>query len=278
LIFLRQIEDVTQTDLWRLPFLLSIVIIAVAFWMRLKLKESPQFSALKAKHQVARQPLRDLLKSSSRTLGIVVGLRMAENGGSSIYQTLAVSYIVTVMGAPGAVGSVSLLAAALVGAAVVPVAGLLTDRYGRVPVYRGFAFFQLLAAVPVWWVLSQGNPVASIVACSVAFAGVSGMFGSQGALLPELFGARHRYIGVSAARETSAVIAGGVAPLIGALLIAWSARELGSPSAAWMLIAAYLCLLTTITLLTTFVTPEPRGRDLGDLNDAVRGKRNGDAP
>lgn len=277
LIFLRNIVDVTQTDLWRLPFLLSVVIIAVAFWMRLKLKESPQFSALKATHQVAQRPLRDLLKSSARTLGIVVGLRMAENGGSSIYQALAVSYIVTVMGAPGAVGSVSLLAAALVGAAVVPVAGWLTDRFGRVPVYRGFALFQLLAAVPVWWVLSQGDPVASVIACSIAFAGVSGMFGAQGALLPELFGARHRYIGVSAARETSAVIAGGVAPLIGAWLIGWSASELGSPKDAWIFIAAYLCLLTTITLLTTFVTPEPRARDLGDLHDAVHGKRNGNA-
>jgi MHS family metabolite:H+ symporter-like MFS transporter len=236
--------------------------------MRLKLKESPQFRTLEARHQVARRPLRDLLRKSSRTLAIVIGLRMGENGGSSIYQALAVSYIVSIMGAPGALGSVSLLAAALVGAAVVPVAGWLTDRFGRVPVYRGFALFQLSSAVPIWWVFSRGDPVSSVIASSLGFAGVSGMFGSQGALLPELFGSQHRYIGVSTARETSAVIAGGIAPLIGALLIGWSASQLGSARAAWMPIAGYLCLLTMITLITTFVTPEPRGRDLGDVHDA----------
>lgn len=273
LIFLRQIDDVTQTELWRVPFLLSIVVVAVAFWMRLRLKESPHFAALRAGNQVSERPLRDLMRHSRRTVGIVIGLRMAENGGSSIYQTLAVSYIVGVMGAHGAIGSISLLSAALVGSAMVPIAGLLSDRYGRVPVYRSFALLQLLIAFPVWWIFSHGEPIASIVASSIAFAAVSGMFGAQGAMLPELFGARHRYIGVSAARELSAVIAGGVAPFLGAVLIGWAAHHLGSAKAAWALIAAYVCVLTSITVAATFVTPESRGRNLGAADDADRERR-----
>jgi MFS transporter, MHS family, metabolite:H+ symporter len=94
------------------------------------------------------------------------------------------------------------------------------------------------------------------------------MFGAQAALLPELFGARHRYIGVSAAREASAVIAGGIAPFIGAALISWSTTHLGSAKDAWVLIAAYVALLSLITTVTTFFTPETRGRDLGDPRDA----------
>ena len=75
--------------------------------------------------------------------------------------------------------------------------------------------------------LSLGNETLSIVAVAVALVAVWGMFATQGALLPELFGARHRYIGVAAGREVSAVIAGGIAPLIGASIIAWTTSHYG---------------------------------------------------
>jgi MFS transporter, MHS family, metabolite:H+ symporter len=156
---------------------------------------------------------------------------------------------------------------------VVPLAGMLSDRCGRVIVYRSFAIFQLLIAFPVWWVFSRGDVTSSLVVMSIALgAGVWGMFGTQGALLPELFGARHRYIGVAVAREVSAVVAGGVAPLMGAGIIAWTTSLYGGTKEAailsWVPLAAYLFLLTGITIITTLYTPEPRGRDLDDLRDA----------
>src|SRR3954462_7225874 len=222
-VLLLRIDNLTETWLWRLPFLLSVVIIAVAIWIRLKLKESPEFAKLEARHQVEERPLADLLANSKRTILLGIGLRFGENGGTSIYQALAVSYIVGVVGLKGPVGALSLVIAAAVGAVVVPLSGWLSDRHGRVIVYRSFAIFQLLIAFPVWWVLSQGDVASSLAVIAVALgAGVWGMFGAQGALMPELFGSHHRYIGVSLAREVSAVIAGGVAPLIGASIIAWT--------------------------------------------------------
>jgi len=104
--------------------------------------------------------------------------------------------------------------------------------------------------------------------------GVWGMFGAQGAFLSELFGARHRYIGVAMAREVSAVIAGGVAPLVGAGIIAWTTNFYGDDKEAailsWVPLAAYLSLLSVVTIVTTYYTPEPRGRDLDDPRDAVQ--------
>jgi len=70
------------------------------------------------------------------------------------------------------------------------------------------------------------------------------------------------------AREASAVLAGGIAPLIGAALITWSASLFGSTRDAWILIACYVTLLSLITVVTTFLTPETRGRDLDDPRDA----------
>jgi MFS transporter, MHS family, metabolite:H+ symporter len=184
-----------------------------------------------------------------------------------------VSYIVGVVGLKGEIGALSLVFAPAVGALVVPLAGILSDRYGRVIVYRSFAILQLLIAFPVWRVLSGGDVAASLIVMSIALGvGVWGMFGAQGALLPELFGARHRYIGVAVAREVSAVIAGGVAPLIGSALIAWTTSRYGGTKEAailsWIPLAAYLSLLTVLTIITTFFAPEPRGRDLDDLRDA----------
>ncbi|MNL50484.1 shikimate transporter [compost metagenome] len=125
----------------------------------------------------------------------------------------------------------------------------------------------------MWWVLSLGNVVASVVAISIALGiGTWGMFGTQAALMPELFGSRHRYMGVSIAREVSAVIAGGIAPMIGAGIIALVvASHDGDASAgvnAWLPIACYLTLLTLITLYTTFKTPETLNRDLDEPRDA----------
>src|SRR3954471_21900770 len=268
-ILLLRIDNVAETWLWRLPFLLSVVIIAVAIWIRLSLKESPEFAKLEARHQVDDRPLAHLLENSKKPVLLGIGLRMAENGGSSIYQALAVSYIVGTVGLKGPIGALCLVFAATLGALTVPLAGILTDRYGRVIVYRCFALFQLLIAFPTWWILSQGEIVSTVAAITVALGiGAWGMFGASGALLPELFGAKHRYIGVSVAREASAVLAGGIAPLIGAALITWSASLFGSTRDAWILIACYVTLLSLITVVTTFLTPETRGRDLDDQGDA----------
>ena len=272
-VLLLQIQDVAETWLWRVPFLLSVFIIAVAIWIRLRLKESPEFTKLEARHQVDDRPFAHLLQNSMKTVLLGIGLRMAENGGSSLYQALAVSYIVGVVGLEGRFGALSLVFAPAVGALVVPLAGMLSDRYGRIIVYRSFAIFQLLTAFPVWWVLSLGDVTSSLVVMSIALGvGVWGMFGTQGALLPELFGARHRYIGVAMAREVSAVIGGGMAPLMGSGIIAWTTGLYGGTKEAailsWVPLAAYLFLLTGITVITTFYTPEPRGRDLDDLRDA----------
>ncbi len=246
---LLRIEDVSQSWLWRVPFLLSVVIIAVAIWIRLKLKESPTFTKLEARHEVDQHPMAHLLTKSRKAVLVVMGLRMAENGGSSIHQSLAISYMVAVMGLKGQTGTVALLLAGLTGAVIVPLTGLLSDRVGRVPVYRWYAGYQLLIAFPVWWVLSRGEPVSSVIAISVALVAVWGMFATQGALLPELFGARHRYIGVAFGREISAVIAGGVAPLIGASIIAWTTSHYGGTKEAamlsWIPLASYVAILSS---------------------------------
>jgi len=100
----------------------------------------------------------------------------------------------------------------------------------------------------------MGIPVVTVVVIAISYGiGVNVMLGAQCAALPELFGARHRYIGVAIAREFSAIIAGGIAPFVGALLLGWFSNS-------WIPLAMYVVVLTSITLYTTFVTPRPGRR------------------
>mgnify|MGYP005990495685 CR=1 FL=1 len=272
---------ITETWLWRVPFLASVVILAVAMWLRLHLKESPTFKKLEIRDQIDARPLTNLVKHSRPSLLRGIGLRLAENGSSSMYQALAVAYVTSAaVGITGPIGALSLVFAASLGSIVIPIAGKLSDKYGRVKTYRGFAYFQLVSAFPIWWALSKGDVVLTIVVISLALGiGTWGMFGSQSAFMAELFGARQRYLGVSVAREVSAVLSGGIAPLIGAWIIATVVSADGGPSVpgaglgSWVFIAGYLCILTLITIGTTYITPDPANRDLDDPRDAITAAR-----
>ncbi|BAT19610.1 MFS transporter [Asaia bogorensis] len=272
---LTGVPDITQTMLWRVPFVGSAVLLLIALYMRMRLKESPTFAKIKEdeRHEETGS-LRETLTTSWRPILAGMGLRMAENGGSSIYQVLAISYLVHTIGMNSQWGTLVLIGAALVGGVTIPVAGWLSDRFGRVRVYRGFALLQAVSALPVWYVFSQGHPIPSAIALSFALGVATwGMFGTQGALLPEMFGLRHRYTAVSFTREFSSVIAGGVSPMVGQFLIAMFARfnigGVGSGKYAWIPLSVYVVFLACLAILATFYVPETRGRDLMAQEDAL---------
>jgi len=255
--------EVLLAGVWRIPFLASILLIVVAVFIRMRLRESPTFIQLEKQEQVAKSPLKEIFSSSFPNVLRGIGLRMAENGGSYLFNTLAVSFVVGTIGVGAWIGPLAVAVGSLVGMISVPLAGHLSDRWGRIPVYRFGAAVLLVLAFPGWWLLSLGNPAIIIIVIAIAIGfGVNTMLGSQCALLPELFGNRHRYIGVAVSREFSAVLAGGIAPVFGAWLIAVS-------NGSWVPLAIYVFVLSAITFATTFLVPETRSRDLTLLGDAT---------
>ncbi len=246
---------------WRVPFLLSVLLIAVALWIRSRLRESPAFIHLEAQDQVIDHPIRDLMTHSRGNVLRGIGLRMAENGGSYLFQTLAVSFAVTA-GVTKSWGSLAVAISSVVGIFTVPLAGKISDRVGRKPVYRTGALVVMLVSFPGWYLLSTGNVALAVIVITAAISfGVCVMLGAQCAMLPEFFGNRRRYVGVASSREISAVLAGGIAPILGAWLLAITHN-------AWWPLAIYAFVLAGITFGTTFFVPETRGRDLNLLTDA----------
>lgn len=256
---------VLQGWLWRVPFLASFILIVVAVFIRLKLKETPAFQELEKHKNVVKNPIGALWKHSKKNVLVGIGLRMGENGNSSIYSALLVSFMsmpAGVFAGNNSIGPVGLLIAAGFAAILVVTFGALSDRFGRVPVYRYGALFQAIIAVPAFYLVTLGNVTLVWIVMAVGIAiGVQSMLGPQCPLLPELFGSQYRFTGVAMSREISAVIAGGIAPLLGAVLLA-------ATNHSWMVLAIYSLVLALISFVTTFFTPETVGRDLVSTEDA----------
>jgi len=258
-------KDVVFGWLWRVPFLLGAVLILVAVWIRLKLKESPTFEVLNQEgHEPVRIGLGEALRSSRKNILIGIGLRMGENGNSSIYSALLLAFVGSTAAYQGQnLGPLGALVAAVVSAFMVVTFGALSDRYGRVRVYRYGALFQAIIALPAFYLLTLGEGWLVLLVMAIGIGiGVQSMLGPQCAMLPELFGNAHRYTGVAMAREISAVLAGGIAPLLGATFLALTNN-------AWWVVGIYSLVLSVISFATTFVTPETAGRSLTSLEDAA---------
>ncbi|MDR6987017.1 MHS family metabolite:H+ symporter-like MFS transporter [Paenarthrobacter nitroguajacolicus] len=258
-------KSVLQGWLWRVPFLASFILIAVAIFIRLKLKETPAFQELEKHKNVVKNPIGALWKHSKKNVLLGIGLRMGENGNSSIYSALLVSFMsmpAGVFAGNNSIGPVGLLIAAGFAAVLVVTFGALSDKFGRVPVYRYGALFQAVIAVPAFYLVTLGNVTLVWVVMAVGIAiGVQSMLGPQCPLLPELFGSQYRFTGVAMSREISAVLAGGLAPLLGALMLA-------ATNHSWLVLAIYSLVLALISFVTTFFTPETAGRDLVSTEDA----------
>ncbi len=257
-------EDLLLDWLWRLPFLASAVLIVVALVIRLRMQESPAFKAMESQSELVKNPVRKVLRESRPNVLRAVGLRMAENGNSSVYLTVVVAFIagMEVYDGNDALGSQAVAVGAAVAALTVVLFGRASDRIGRVRMYRIGTVIQLVFALPAFYLISLGHTWLVLAVVGFGFGvAVQAVTGPHCSLLPELFGAPHRLTGVAMSREISAVLAGGFAPLLGAVL-------LSATDWAWWSIGAYSAAFALISFLTTFVTPETRGRDLLSPEDA----------
>lgn len=252
---------------WRIPFLLSFVLILVALFVRARLRETPTFVELE-KHEDTEHahPMRAVFSKGMPGVMAGIGLRMAENGGSYLFQSVALAFAVAVVSDGSVSKSVitwGVSVGSLIGCFSIPLTGALSDRVGRKPVYRAGAVFMLAYSFPAWWMLSLGIDWLDVIVIAIGIGvAVNTMLGPQCAMLPELFGNRNRYLGVAMAREISAVLAGGLAGILGTWLMAMTGNN-------WVVMALYLATLAAITTASTFLVPETKGRDLTRTSNAL---------
>jgi metabolite-proton symporter len=240
---------------WRVPFLLSILLVAVGLYIRLALLETPAFRRVKETHTQARVPIVDVLRTNLRGVLLVIGLRIAENGSFFVFSVFVLSYATGQLGLARSTLLTGILIAATVQLFVVPVWGALSDKIGRRPVYMGGAVFSLLFAFPFFWLVNTGVTILVWLAIVLALAvGHAGMYGPQAAFLPELFGTRVRYSGIAFSRELASVFAGALSPFIATALLAWAGNY-------WP-VAVYLGVMALITAVAVYLAPETFRSDI----------------
>jgi MFS family permease len=232
---------------WRVPFLLSSVLVVVGIIIRLKVEESPEFEELKQEGDIAKNPLLEVLRTDWRGVLRAFCLRIAETAGYAVSVTFMLSYLASENLADRAVTLTGLLIAAAMGIVATIGWGALTDRIGRRPVYLLGTAMTLVWGVPLFLLVNTGAAafivlgfVISYTVCQNCLAGV------QGAWFSELFQARTRTTGASLAYQLSAVVS-GFTPLIGTALYA---------AVGWIGPALLLSGYGLLGLVAAVLTPE----------------------
>jgi len=233
---------------WRIPFLLSTVLIAVGLFIRLRIIETPAFSKLKEAGSEVRYPLRDLLREHPRNLLVGMGMRFAQNVLFYLYSVFVLSYGQTVLHQSKNTMLAGVAIASFIGLFTTPLFGALSDRVGRRPVYLAgamlsllycFVFFKLIGLGPVWMIW-----LAIVLGMNV---GHDMMYGVQAAYFSELFGTHVRYSGASLVYQLTSVFSGGLAPFIATWLLA----RHGSSA-----VAGYMALACGLSVVAAWFAPE----------------------
>lgn len=205
---------------WRIPFLISIVLVAIGLFIRFQLAETPAFRRLQAEGKTAEAPVVEAVRKHYSSVFYGIGAKIAESGLFNIYAVFAITYCVTRLGMPRQ----TILNGVLIGAALeclmLPLFGALSDRIGRRTVYIGGLVFQALLAYPFFIMLNTGDVTWICTALALGLAlGHGSVYGAQGAYFSELFPARIRYSGLSLVQQIGPILGGGMSPIIATMLL-----------------------------------------------------------
>lgn len=231
---------------WRIPFLLSSVLVLLGLWIRKDIDETPDFQRVKASGQVAKAPLRDTLKHHWREVLIAAGLKVVETAPFYIFSTFVVSYATSTLTYQKSQALEAVTLGALVATIMIPLMGLLSDKVGRQRMYAISVFVLGLFIVPWFMLLNTGTTwgivLATVIAFGVLWAPVTAVLGT---LCSEIFSANVRYTGITLGYQLGAALAGGTAPLIATGLLAKYDGD-------WVPVAWYLAFTVTISLIAIF--------------------------
>jgi MFS transporter, MHS family, shikimate and dehydroshikimate transport protein len=241
---------------WRIPFLVSLLLLGLGVYIRAKVSETPVFQEANARRPPLKLPALEAVRRSPRNFFVVVGARLAENALGYLYPVFGLSYLINTLHVPRNVAVMGVIAGSVALVGGLAFFAWLSDRIGRRPVYMFGALFSAACAFPFFLMVGTRDPVLIVLAFVVEMGiGSAAMFGPQAVYFAELFGPRLRYSGFAFARELGSIIAGGPAPLIASSLVAWMA---GAP---WG-VCVYVIAISLVTAFAVWCGPETYKNDI----------------
>ncbi|WP_296651235.1 MFS transporter [Paraburkholderia sp.] len=225
---------------WRVPFFMSIVLVAIGLYIRLNILETPIFAKLLAERKIEKTPMLEVIRRQPKDILYSALARMAEQAPFYIFTAFVFTYGVTNLGVSRNLLLIAVLAASVVEFGTIPFFGHLSDRIGRKRMYMigavavgvfGFLYFAMV---------DTRNPMWIFAAIVLSLVPHSMLYGPQAAFIAESFTGRLRYSGASLGYQLASVIAGGPAPLIATALFAY--YRSGYAIAAYILVCAVVSL------------------------------------
>jgi MFS transporter, MHS family, shikimate and dehydroshikimate transport protein len=247
---------------WRVPFLLSVVLIGIAIYINLRLEETVAFEHVKETHTEARMPVLDVFRTYPKQVTLAAGAMIGITGTYYVMTTYVTSY------GPGVLGtSRSAILTAVLLSAVFSIPALmffawLSDYWGRRGIYMLGAVLTGLWSFPAFWLIDTASVFLILIALAIYQIVFSMMYGPQGALFAEMFGTRVRYSGASIGYQIGGMLGGALAPIIATALFAATGSSIS--------IAAYMAVVCAISLVSVLLITESYQTDLEETQTEER--------
>jgi MFS family permease len=232
---------------WRIPFLVSVVLIGLGLAIRLRILETPAFESVREARQESFAPIVDVLRGHPREVLVGMGMRFGENVVFYIYTVFILSYGQGSLGYSRGDLLRGVVVASVIGLLSIPLWSHLSDVIGRRPVVLTGSTLSLLLAFPCFWLIERGPGLVVPAIVLGMNLGHDMMYGPMAAYLSELFGTRVRYSGASLAYQLASVFSGGVAPFVATLLLAHY---------GWTAVAGYVAASCAVTVAAAWLAPE----------------------
>jgi len=246
---------------WRIPFLLSIILIGVGFYIRVGVKETPVFEQMKKQDKIVNAPVVEVLRKNWREVVLTCLMRTGQQAPFYLFTTFLVAYGTGTLHLSKNFLFNSVLAAAALSLFTTPLFGYLSDRIGRKRMYLIGAMAMLLFAFPYYWMINSASPAIIVVAVMLSLAVHDMQYGPQAAFIAESFPANMRYTGSSLGYQLASITSGGPAPLIAT----WLLHEYGTSAA----ISAYLAIIAGISFVSASFLPDRSKADYGATADTT---------
>ncbi|WP_427173412.1 MFS transporter [Arthrobacter sp. 92] len=237
---------------WRIPFILSILLIGVGLFVRLRVVESPEFEAVRSANKVVKNPLFEVFKRQPKQVLLTALVRTSEQAPFYLFITFVLTYTVKQLKLNSNMILDDTLIAAALGLISIPVFGRLSDKFGRRRVYGIGIVLTAIFAFPYFGLLNTGNSLLVGIAIVLSLLLHDIQYGPQAALIAENFDADIRYTGAGMGYQLASVVAGGPAPLIAAALL-----QATSDSTSISIYIIICCAISMLALVLLKVTHTP---------------------